>query len=181
MTQEDKIFKTIISSSIKSVVRRYPYILMGEFMGTNPQQQSYMGSEGSTRAIRPEDPNPVMGVRILFTLDYEQVIEWDNTSYLYPALRDKLVGFPFRYLSTFTDSQRNPELSTELTEADSYITNVFYRNKYELDVDNKLGYLDYVIKYKVSDQKRYDTNMFSDNGEIVLPRFKYHFYKNYKY
>lgn len=178
MTQEDKLFKTIIDASIKSVVRRYPYILMGEFMGTYESTYSYLGSKIFARDIGPDDPNPVTGVRILFTLDYEQVLEWDSESFIYDTLKNRRVSFPFRYLNTLTTTEKQTELYNELKEADADILYTFYRNKYELDPDNKLGYIDFMIKYIVSDQKEYDSQMFRDD-EYALPPSKFIFYKNY--
>lgn len=178
MTQEDRLFKTIIDASIKSVVRRYPYILMGEFVGTYDVATTHLGTNSFTRTVTPDDPNPVMGVRILFTLDTQQVLEWDEKSFVYELMKIGRVGFSFRYLTTFTDKNREPELYEELNDADIDIPYTFYRNKYELDPDNKLGYIDFIIKYKLSDQERYDSVMFNDD-EYAIPPNKFIFYKNY--
>lgn len=178
MTQEDRLFKTIIDASIKSVVRRYPYILSGEFMGTYQAKTSYLGTDSFVRKIAPDDPNPVTGVRILFTLDTQQVLEWDEKSFVHGIMKIGRVGFSFRYLTTFTTKNDEPELYEELNEADNDIPYTFYRNKYELDPDNKLGYIDFMIRYKLSDQERYDTDEFNDDDYPIPPR-KFIFYKNY--
>ena len=105
-------------------------------------------------------------------------MEWDSESFIYDTLKNRRVSFPFRYLSTLTTDSKQPELYNELKEADNDITYTFYRNKFELDPDNKLGYIDFMIKYKVSDQKEYDSQMFRDD-EYALPPSKFIFYKNY--
>lgn len=136
MTKDELIFK-IANVGIKQVVRKYPYIISGEFVETFEVRHSYLPN--------PNDL-PITGVRVIFWVDPEIFFSiYPKDSYLYGSITKNRFNSTMRYLSSVY--KRGNESEQELEQVDNEISDIFYRTSSIMNATEKAGLLDFFIRY----------------------------------
>jgi len=137
MTKEELIEK-IANTGIKLIMRKYPFVVSGDFVGTFTSSFSYLKL--------PNDVKSVTGVRIILTIDPEIFFSmYSKKSNLYPLTKENRVSWTIRYLSTIYD--KTDDDYQELDNISEEILNIFYQTDSVMNPNKKIGYLDFFVRY----------------------------------
>lgn len=170
---KDILLKKIVDTSIKMVVRKFPIILSGEFIGTFYPTHSYMVGD-SHGFLSVNKNNSVLGVRILFIISKDYIL--DNVESLTPreSIMDGRMSYVYKYLTTLVPSQTEaPEEYGELDDMQNQILYLLYKTKQLMDTNNELGPIEFHVRYMVSEQgEPYDLSFFNFDSTIPPRDFR---------
>ena len=167
---KDILLKKVVDTSIKMVVRKFPIVLSGEFIGTFYPTHSYMVTD-AFGFLKPNKNNSVLGVRILFTISKDYILDNFEPLSKRSMIVDGRNDYVYKYLSTLVPSQtETPEEYNELSETQRQIEYLLYKTKKLMDTNNMLGPVEFHIRFYISEQlEPYDFN-FYDSDATIPPR-----------
>jgi hypothetical protein len=136
MSKEEQINK-IANTGIRLAMRKYPFIVSGEFVETYEESYTYLNVPPGVNAT---------GVRVLLTIDPEIFFSmYSKKTTMYSTIMDNRVYWTVRYLSNLYE--RTNEDYEELDTIDDEILNLFYQTDSVMNSSKKAGYLDFFIRY----------------------------------
>jgi hypothetical protein len=170
---KDILLKKVVDTSIKMVVRKFPIVLSGEFIGTFYPTHSYMvtNSSGVETNYVLTNNNTVLGVRILFTISKDYILDNFEPLSKRSMIVDGRNDYVYKYLSTLVPSQtETPEEYNELSETQRQIEYLLYKTKKLMDTNNMLGPVEFHIRFYISEQLEPYDFPFYDSDSTIPPR-----------
>lgn len=165
---KDILLKKVVDTSIKMVVRKFPIVLSGEFIGTFYPTHSYMVTNSS--GVETNN-NSVLGVRILFTISKDYILDNFEPLSSREAIKDGRNNYVYKYLSTLVPSQtETPEAYGELDDMQKQIEYLLYKTKKLMDTNNMLGPVEFHIRFYISEQLEPYDFPFYDSDATIPPR-----------
>ena len=167
---KDILLKKVVDTSIKMVVRKFPIVLSGEFIGTFYPTHSYMVTD-AFGFLKPNKNNSVLGVRILFTISKDYLLDNFEPLSKRSMIVDGRNDYVYKYLSTLVPSQtETPEEYNELSETQRQIEYLLYKTKKLMDTNNMLGPVEFHIRFYISEQLEPYDFPFYDSDATIPPR-----------
>lgn len=167
---KDILLKKVVDTSIKMVVRKFPIVLSGEFIGTFYPTHSYMVTD-AFGFLKPNKNNSVLGVRILFTISKDYILDNFEPLSKRSMIVDGRNDYVYKYLSTLVPSQtETPEEYNELSETQRQIEYLLYKTKKLMDTNNMLGPVEFHIRFYISEQLEPYDFPFYDSDATIPPR-----------
>jgi hypothetical protein len=170
---KDILLKKVVDTSIKMVVRKFPIVLSGEFIGTFYPTHSYMVTDGFGFLSANKD-NTVLGVRILFTLSKDYILDNIEPLSSRETIKDGRLNYVHKYLSTLVPSQtETPEEYQELDDMQKQIEYLLYKTKKLMDTNDELGPIEFHVRFLISEQgEPYDLAFYESDATIPPREFR---------
>ena len=137
---DEQLSEKISKSATKLVVRKYPFIMSGEFVGTFEPTHSYRDY------FKEQEKSKKTGIRTILWVNPEIFFDLYHTDIrTYNIIMDGRMNFTIRYLSNLYD--RNTSEEKELESLDLDILRIFYDTGNIMDGKKQLGLLDFFVRY----------------------------------
>lgn len=158
---DEQLAEKISKSASKMVVRKYPFIMSGDFEGIFIPDHTYRGRyEESEKGKRT-------GIRTILWVNPDIFFDlYDTDSFLYNTIMNGRMNFTSRYLSSIY--RRGQISEKEVEEIDNDILKIFYETGNVMDTKNKLGFLDFFIRFAFMGNN-FEWNGFMDSDIGIHP------------
>lgn len=158
---DEQLAEKISKSASKMVIRKYPFIMSGDFEGIFTTNYTYRTS------YKESEESKKTGVRTILWINPDIFFElYDTNSFLYNSIMSGNVNFTSRYLSSLYNKNQISE--KEVEKIDNDILRVFYEVGNVIDTSNQLGFLDFFIRFAFMGST-YEWNGFIDSDIAVPP------------
>jgi hypothetical protein len=166
---KDILLKKVVDTSIKMVVRKFPIVLSGELIGTFYPTHSYMVTD-AFGFLSANKNNSVLGVRILFTLSKDYLLDNIEPLSSRETIMDGRMNYTYKFLSTVVPSQtETPEEYQELDDMQKQIEYMLYKTKKLMDVNDDLGPVEFHVRFLISEQGEPYDLAFYDFDSVIPP------------
>lgn len=137
---DEQLAEKISKSASKMVVRKYPFIMSGDFEGIFTPEYTYRGNYLESKESKRT------GIRTILWINPDIFFDLYGTdSFLYNTITNGGMNFTSRYLSSLY--RRNDPSEKEVEKIDNDILKIFYETGNVIDTANQLGFLDFFIRF----------------------------------
>ena len=158
---DEQLAEKISKSASKIVVRKYPFIMSGDFEGIFTPEYTYRGNYLESKESKRT------GVRTILWINPDIFFDlYDTNSFLYNTIMSGNMNFTSRYLSSLYNKNQISE--KEVEKIDDNILKIFYETGHAIDTTNQLGFLDFFIRFAFMGST-YEWNGFIDSDIAVPP------------
>ena len=158
---DEQLAEKISKSASKMVVRKYPFIMSGDFEGIFTPDYTYRGR------YKESEEGKKTGIRTILWVNPDIFFDlYDTDSFLYNSIMNGRMNFTSRYLSSLY--RRGQISEKEVEKIDDDILKIFYETGHAIDTTNQLGFLDFFIRFAFMGST-YEWNGFIDSDIVVPP------------
>jgi len=161
---DEQLSEKISKSATKLVMRKYPFIMNGDFIGTF--QPSYTYRTG----FKFQEDAKITGIRTILWVNPEiffDMFGYDDKTAIHKTTMRGNMSWTIRYISSIYD-RSNPSY-LETSKIDDDILKYFYETGNVMDVNNQLGFLDFFIRFAFMGNTLDEWDGFLDSDIAIVP------------
>jgi hypothetical protein len=160
---DEQLSEKISKSATKLVVRKYPFIMSGEYNGIFEPSYSYLVNYDESKNSKRT------GLRTILFVDPTIFFEmFGSDSSFHSMIINKRMDFTTKYLSSIYEKTDHSHQDLEKIEDD--ILKIFYDTGKIMNGTKQLGLLDFFIRYAYLDNKLGDWEGFLDSDVAIPPK-----------
>jgi hypothetical protein len=161
---DEQLSEKISKSATKLVMRKYPFIMSGDFIGTFQPEYTYR------TGFKFQEDAKITGIRTILWVNPEiffDMFGYNDKPNIYNTIMKGNLDYTIKYLSTIYN--RSDPQYLEISKIDDDILKYFYETGNVMNSNNQLGFLDFFIRFAFMGSNIGEWDGFLDSDIAIVP------------
>jgi hypothetical protein len=161
---DEQLSEKISKSATKLVMRKYPFIMSGDFIGTFQPEYTYR------TGFKFQEDAKITGIKTILLVNPEiffDMFGYNDKPNTYNTIMKGNLDYTIKYLSTIYN--RSDPQYLEISKIDDDILKYFYEAGNVMDSNNQLGFLDFFIRFAFMGSNIGEWDGFLDSDIAIVP------------
>jgi hypothetical protein len=161
---DEQLSEKISKSATKLVMRKYPFIMSGDFIGKIQPEYTYR------TGFKFQEDAKITGIRTILLVNPEiffDMFGYNDKTTVYNTIMKGNLDYTIKYLSSIYN--RSDPQYLETSKIDDDILKYFYETGNVMNSNNQLGFLDFFIRFAFMGSDVGVWDGFLDSDIAIIP------------